>query len=82
MHKLTTDTKRAAATQLRAFIAGAKLEAALAAIEGLGELGGPDAIAHIEELMDTHVESTTADGAAIWAGLLRAYGRAGRFLPD
>jgi len=82
MRKLSTETKLAAATQLRAFIAGAKLEFVLAAIEGLGELGGIEAIAHIEELMDTHSELTTADGDAIWAGLLRAYGRAGRFLPE
>lgn len=82
MNKLTTDTKRAAATQLRAFVAGAKLESVLAAIEGLGELGGPDAIAHIEELMDTHSELDTPESAKIWAGLMRAYGRAGRFLPD
>lgn len=75
-------TKTAVAIQLRAFIAGARLESVLAAIEGLGELGGIEAITHIEELMDTHAEITTPDGLAIWAGLLRAYGRAGRFLPD
>ena len=75
-------TKTSMANQLRAFVTGAKTESVLAAIEGLGELGGAEAIAHIEELMDAQSETTTSDGAAIWASLLRAYGRAGRFLPD
>lgn len=75
-------TKTSIANQLRAFVTGAKKESALAAIEGLGELGGIEAVRHIEELMDEHVEITTPDGAAVWTGLLRAYGRAGRFLPE
>lgn len=82
MRKLTTDTKTAVALQLRSLVAGARLEPALAAIEGLGELGGPQAITHIEELMETHSEMDTPDSRAIWAGLIRAYGRAGRFLPE
>lgn len=82
MNELTTDNKIAVAIQLRAFTDSAKLEFVLAAIEGLGELGGPDAIKHLEELMDIQSDRSTPNGDAIWAGLLRAYGRAGRFLPD
>ena len=75
-------TKTGIASQLRAATDGPNTAIVLAAIEGLGELGGTEAITHIEELMDTRAEVTTPDGLAIWAGLLRAYGRAGRFLPD
>ena len=75
-------TKTSMANQLRAFVTGAKTESVLAAIEGLGELGGAEAIAHIEDLMDVQAENTTAESAVIWAGLLRAYGRAGRFQPE
>ena len=82
MKQLSADTKLAVANQLRAFIPGSKLEFILAAVEGLGELGGIEAITHIGELMDTHVDGTTSNNDAIWAALLRAYGRAGRFLPD
>lgn len=75
-------TKTDIANQLRAATDGPNTEIVLAAIEGLGELGGIEAIKHIEELMDMNMEIATARGAAVWAGLLRAYGRAGRFLPD
>ncbi|MFN7156623.1 MAG: hypothetical protein ACK4OE_23405 [Acidovorax sp.] len=75
-------TKTSIAIQLRAFTDSAKLEFVLAAIAGLGELGGKEAIKHIEELMDIQADRSTPNGDAIWAGLLQAYGRAGRFLPD
>lgn len=82
MKELTTDSKLAVAIQLRAFTDSAKIEFVLAAIEGLGELGGTEAITHIEALMDIQADRSTPNGDAIWAGLIRAYGRAGRFLPD
>lgn len=57
---------------------------ALAAIHALGELGGPAAVKQIEQLMDDHDPGgiNDQDDQERWAALLRAYGRAGRYLPD
>lgn len=69
------------AEQLRAFAQNPVYIFAIASIEGLGELGGADAVNHIEELMDLEADKDGPNGKEKWAALLRAYGRAGRFLP-
>lgn len=67
--------KAAIARNLREQAEGPVLMISLAAIHGLGELGGPEAISQIEELIETHSNVNAKLDA-----LLRAYGRAGRHL--
>lgn len=69
--------KTAIARNLRAQAEGPVLMISLAAIHGLGELGGAEAISNIEELIEKH-----SNVHAKLDALLRAYGRAGRHLQD
>lgn len=78
--KNSESTKTGIANQLRAFAENPILEFSLGAIEGLGELGGTEAVQHIEELMDVCAEKSGDDERKKWAALLRAYGRAARSL--
>jgi hypothetical protein len=82
MATLKTATKTAVAEQLRAFAASPETDFALAAIAALGELGGSNSLNHIEELMDVSADARGPSEKMKWAALLRAYGRAGRFLPE
>ncbi|VTU29739.1 hypothetical protein H6CHR_03254 [Variovorax sp. PBL-H6] len=82
METLKTATKTAAAEQLRAFAVSPETDFALAAIFALGELGGSNALNHIEELMDEASDARGPNEKAKWAALLRAYGRASRLLPE
>ena len=68
------------ANTLRGQADGPDLPICVAAIEGLGELGGRSAVVHIEELMDAYHDKNDDDCLATWAALLRAYGRAARNL--
>lgn len=82
MQELETERKIQVAQQLRVFAESHDTEYAAAAIEGLGELGGSEAIKQLEEVMEKESGKSGPGAKALWAALLRAYGRAGRFLPD
>ena len=81
MQKMESN-KNAIAMQLRAYAENPVLAYAMAAIEGLGELGGAVAVVHIEELMDECADKTGDNERKKWEALLRAYGRAGRYLEE
>ena len=74
--------KNSIAEQLRAFTAAVPLPTALAAIDGLGELGGTVAVKHIEELLEEVSHQGGGESREKWAALIRAYGRAGRYLTE
>lgn len=74
--------KAGIANTLRAQIDSLSLATSLAAIYGLGELGGRNAVFHIEELMNQYHNKNDSDSQAKWEAILRAYGRAARYLDD
>lgn len=81
MKQLRSETKTAVAMHLRGFAdMKGRSDSQLAAIAGLGELGGPVAVQHIEEMMDEAYKE--ANMRERWDALLLALGRAGRLLPD
>ncbi len=82
MKMLNTTTKTELAVHLRAHADGPDLLIACGAIEGLGDLGGKAAIGHLEKLMDEAMSPDKPKRKSLWPALLRAYGRAGRDLPE
>lgn len=84
MQKLKTESKSQIASVLDAYAEMPNQGVAVAAIDALGELGGPQAVEIIERVLGK-LDSGGESGPHIderWEALLRAYGRAGRFMPD